>query len=163
MFDPFHQYDREVVEFFNTITYLGDRCTANLIRGPMNLGDGRHSHLNQENDKKMNLGGPSESLIQTFQAGYTPESGITKPLSLGHIELLKNSEAKPLIETPNLLVIPCALTNDRAALKLAIEFDSRIKENVVLEFKVDLDYIKKNPKPSPEHLKVHLTPNLDFI
>lgn len=156
MLYPFHQYDREVVEFFNTITYLGGRRTANFIRGPMNLGDGRHSHLNQENDKKMNLGGPSKSLIQTFQAGYTPESGIIKPLSLGHIELLKNSEAKPLIETPNLLVIPCALANDGTALKPAIEFDSRLKENVGLKFEVDLDYIKKNPKPSPEHLKENI-------
>lgn len=124
MFDPFHQYNREVVEFFNTITYLGGRRTANFIRGPVNLGDGQHSHLSQENVKKRNLGGPSESLIQKFPAGYTPESGIIKLLSLGHIELLKNSEAKPLIETPNVLVIPCALPNDGTALKPAIEFDS---------------------------------------
>lgn len=25
MYNPFHEYDREVVEFFNTITYLGGR------------------------------------------------------------------------------------------------------------------------------------------
>ena len=73
----------------------------------MNLGDGRRSHLNQERDKKINLGGPSESLIQKSQAGYTSESGVIKPLSLGN-ELLKNSQSKPLIDTPNLLVIPCA-------------------------------------------------------
>lgn len=156
MYNPFHEYDREVVEFFNTITYLGGRRTANFIRGPMNLGDGRHSHLNQELDKKMNLGGPSESLIQKSQTGYTSESGVIKPLSLGHIELLKNSEAKPLIETPNLLVSPCALANDGTALKPTIEFDARIKENVGLKFPVDLDYIKKNPKPSPEHLKENI-------
>lgn len=130
MYYPFHEYDREVVEFFNTITYLGGRRTANFIGGPMNLGDGRHSHLNQECEKKMNLGGPSESLIQKSQAGYTPESGVIKPLSLGNIELLKNSEAKPLIETLSLLVIPCALANDGTALKPAIEFDAHIKENL---------------------------------
>ena len=156
MYNPFHEYDREVVEFFNTITYLGGRRTANFIRGPMNLGDGRHSHLNQECDKKINLGGPSESLIQKSQAGYTTESGVIKPLSLGNIELLKNSEAKPLIETPKLLVIPCALANDGTGLKPAIEFDARIKENLGLKFPVDLDYIKKNPKPSPEHLKENI-------
>lgn len=156
MYNPRHEYDREVVEFFNTITYLGGKRTANFIRGPLNLGDGRHSHLNKETDKKINLGGPSESLIQKSQAGYTPESGVIKPLSLGHIELLKNSEAKPLIETPNLLAIPCALANDGTALKPAIEFDARLKENVGLKFPVDLDYIKKNPTPSPEHLKENI-------
>ena len=126
MYNPFHEYDREVVEFFNTITYLGGRRTANFIRGPMNLGDGRHSHINKELDKKMNLGGPSESLILKSQAGYTPDSGVIKPLSLAHVELLKNSGAKPLIETTNVVVIPCALANDGTALKPAIEFDARI-------------------------------------
>ena len=28
MYDPFHPYDREVIEFFNTITYLGGKATA---------------------------------------------------------------------------------------------------------------------------------------
>ena len=119
----------------------------------MNVGDGRHSHLNHEQDKKINLGGPSESLIQKSQAGYTPESGVINPLSLGHIELLKKSEAKPLIKTANLLAIPCALANDGTALRPAIEFDARLKENVGLKFPVDLEQIKKNQKPSPEHLR----------
>lgn len=64
----------------------------------MNLGDGRHSHINKELDKKMNHGGPSESLIQKSQAGYTP-----------------------------IVAIPCTLANDGTALKPANEFDARIK------------------------------------
>lgn len=132
MYNPFHEYDREVVEFFNTITYLGGKRIANFIRGPMNLGDGQHSHLSQEKEKKINLGGPSESLIQKSQAGYTSESGVIKPLSLGHIELLKDSGAKPLIKTSNLLVIPCALANDGTALKPAIEFVPRIDRKSVV-------------------------------
>ena len=74
----------------------------------------------------MNLGGPSESVCAKYQAGYMPESGVTKPLSSGHATLLKNSQAKPLIQTPNLTVIPCAFGNDGMALKPAIEFDSRL-------------------------------------
>ena len=71
-------------------------------------------------------------------------------LSLGHIKLLKNSEAKPLIKTLNLLVIPCALVNDGTALKPAIEFDAHFKENVGLTFPVDLKYIRRirNQLPS---------------
>ena len=56
MYNPFHKYDPEVVEFFNTITYLGGKRTANFIRGPMNVGDGGHSHLNHEQDKKKQPG-----------------------------------------------------------------------------------------------------------
>lgn len=50
----------------------------------------------------MNLGGPSESVSAKHQVGYTPDSDVIKPLSSGHLELLKNSQAKRLIETPNL-------------------------------------------------------------
>lgn len=161
MYNPFHEYDRKVVEFFNTITYLGGKRTANFIRGPMNLREGRHSHLSQEKEKKIKLGGRSKSLIQKSQAGYTSESGVIKPLSLGHIELLKNSKAKPLIKTSNLLVIPCTLANDGTALKPAIEFDPRIKENLGLKFPVDLAYIKNNPNPSPDEAIVSSLTSLD--
>lgn len=154
MYNPFHEYDREVVEFLNTITYLGGKRTACFIRGPMNMGDGRNSHM-QLMDKKMNLGGPSETVCAKYQARYT-ESGVIKPLSLGHIELLKNSQAKSLIKIPDLITFPCALGNDGTALKPAIEFDSRLKENVGLKIPVDINYLKANPSPSPDRLKENI-------
>ena len=48
----------------------------------MKLGDGRNSHMNLT-DKKMNLGGLSESVCAKYQAGYTSESGVIKPSQLG--------------------------------------------------------------------------------
>lgn len=77
-YDPQHKYDDDVVEFFNTITYLGGRRTSNMIRGPMfaNLGRGcQHSE-----EPKMNLGGPSEETCRIKQAGYTVTSGVHKSL-----------------------------------------------------------------------------------
>lgn len=44
VYDPFHPYVREVIEFFDTITYLGGKATASFMRGPMNLGDGKGSY-----------------------------------------------------------------------------------------------------------------------
>ena len=139
MYNPFHEYDREVVEFFNTITYLGGKRTTCFIRGPMNLGDGRNSHM-KLTDKRMNLEGPSESVCAKYQAGYTPESGVIKPLSLGH----------------ELMVIPCALANDGTVLKPAIEFDPRLKENIGLKTPVDINFVQRNPSPSPEYLKENI-------
>ena len=118
----------------------------------MNLGDGRNSSL----EKKTNLGGPSESVCAKHQVGYTPHSGVVKPLSLGYLELLKNSQAKLLIETPQLTIIPCTLANDGTALKPAIEFDAQLKENVGLKTPVDINYIKENPSPSRAHLKENI-------
>ena len=156
MYNPFHEYDQEVVEFFNTISYLGGKRTTCFIRGPMNLGDGRNSHATLIK-RIMNLGGPSETVCAKYQAGYRPDSGIIKPLTLGHIELLKNSQAKTLIETSKLTVFPCALVNDGTALKLAIEFNSRLKENVGLKTTVDIIYyVKANPSPSPEFLRENI-------
>ena len=93
MFDRFHEYDREVIEFFNTITYLGGRRTSCFIRGPMNLGDGRNSHGLKE--KKMNLGGPSESVCRKYQAGYTFNSGILEALSLAINEI--PNDTRPIL------------------------------------------------------------------
>ena len=67
--------------------------------------------------------------------------------------LLKSPHAKPLIETPNLIVIPCAFGSDGTALKPAIEFDSRLKENVGLTTSVDLRYVLKNRLRHPISLR----------
>lgn len=37
------------------------------------------------------------------------------------------------------------LANDGIALRPAIQFDKRMKQNIGLEFSVDLDYVKENP------------------
>ena len=55
-----------------------------------------------------------------------------------------------------LVVYPCCLANDGTTLKPAIEFDERLKENVGLTFNLDIDYIRKNPKPNTEFLKENL-------
>ena len=44
-YDHFHKYDKDVIEFFNTITYLGGRREACFIRGPMSFNEGRESDL----------------------------------------------------------------------------------------------------------------------
>ena len=74
VYNPFNEYNREVVEFFNTITYLGGKHTACFIGGLMNLGEGRNSQM-QLMEKKMSLGGSSETVCAKYQAGYTSEAG----------------------------------------------------------------------------------------
>ena len=152
MYDPFHPYDREVIELFNTITYLGGKATTCFIRSPMNLGDGKDSHRTKE--KKMNLGGPSESVCRKYQAAYTPDPGVIKALSFAFINLVKgDGETAPLLKSDNLEVTPCAFANDGTSLKPAIEFEWRLKENVGLKFKVDLAYIKEHTDPSADDLR----------
>ena len=52
--------------------------------------------------------------------------------------------------------MPCAFANDGSSLKPVTEFDSRLKENVGLKFKVDLAYIKEHTNPSADDLRENM-------
>ncbi len=40
-YDPFHEYDREVIEFFKSLAKFVGRSVTCLLRGPMHSGDGK--------------------------------------------------------------------------------------------------------------------------
>ena len=143
-----HEYDTEVLEFFNSISYLGGQRVTNFIRGPMNIGKG----TNSGSVPRINLGGPSQRTCDKRQAGYTNNPGVIKSLILANYDLLLKSSASPLIESNKFVVYPCALANDGTSLKPSIEFDERLKTNVGLLFNVDFDYITENPVPDPHFL-----------
>lgn len=155
-YDPLHKYDKDVIEFFNSITYLGGRKVACFIRGPINCKEGKGSHLNTNNEKRMNLGGPAYKTCLKHQAGYTNEPGVWKPLSLGHLSLLQIFNSLPVLKTDELIAYPCCLANDGTALKPAIEFDERLKENVGLTRNLKIDFVKSNPQPTTAFLKDNL-------
>ena len=157
-YDPRHEYSEDVVEFFNTLSYLGGRRTTNMIRGPMFAGQGRGS-FHTSDSCQMNLGGPSEETCRKRQAGYTTKSGVIKSLSDAFLKLSSTdgvSQTVALISTDNLKVVPCALANDGTALKPSIQFDPRAKRNVGLTLNVDASFVKENPQPSPEFLSEHI-------
>lgn len=157
-YDPRHEYDQEVVEFFNTITYLGGRRTANMIRGPMYQGKGRGC-FHDPATMKMNLGGPSDETCRKQQAGYTCKSGVIKSLSQAFLKLSSDdgiSKTEPLIDIECVKVIPCVLANDGTALKPSIQFDPRTKENIGLNLKVDVTFVKENKEPTSVFLNKHI-------
>lgn len=155
-YDRCHEYDREVVEFFNTIRHLGGRRTVNFIRGPMYIGQGKKGSLQNKLSFKMNLGGLLESVCNKELAGYTVRSGVLKPLSLAHYALsTKSDQTVPFLASPIVSVIPCALSNDGNAIKPSIEFDARLKRCVDLNIDADVDFVKNN-EVTPEFLKEHI-------
>ena len=157
-YDPRHKYDKEVIEFFNTLSYLRGRRTTNMIRGPMFAGQGRGC-FHDTNKRRMNLGGPSEETCRKQQAGYTTRSGVMKNLSKTFLKLSSSQsscDVQPLIDNDFLRVTPCVLANDGTALKPAIQFDTRTKKNIGLDFDVDAVYVRENPNPTPEFLSEHI-------
>lgn len=97
-YDPRHEYDKEVIEVFNTLSYLGGRRTTKMNRGPMFAGQGRGS-IHDTDNCRMNLGGPSEETCRKNEAGYTTKSGVLKSLSKAFLKLSSSesgSEVQPL-------------------------------------------------------------------
>jgi hypothetical protein len=161
-----HKYDPEVIEFFNTIEYLGGGSTVNFLRGPMYHGKGRGGEKNAE-DAAFNLGGPSKRTRDKLRGGYTTKSGVLKDLQLAFMTLAtdKTLNVQPFLETDAVKVIRVALENDGTALKPGIQFDDRVKKNVGLKQEVDLTFVKENPNPTPEFLKVNILTeaNVSFV
>ncbi|CAB3982119.1 Hypothetical predicted protein [Paramuricea clavata] len=95
----------DVVEFFNTIKFLGGEKTVNFIRGPMWSGCGSGGVFNPEGAKP-NLGGPGRTTRLKHSSGYTTS-----------------------IDTPIVKVIAAAMENDGTALKPSTQFDEKQQGN----------------------------------
>lgn len=152
--NPDHEYDEEVIQFFNTIQYLGGEKTVNFLRGPMWFGSGSGSNRPVEN-LKINFGGPSHPTRLKHSSGYTTESGIVKPWlkSLLEIATDKGSSSKSLFENDLVKVYPVALANDGTALKPGFQFDEEQNHVVGLDTNADYNFVKNNPKPDTEMLR----------
>lgn len=166
LIDPNHQYNPEVVEFFNTIEHLGGESTVNFIRGPMYHGTGKGG-VKKPEDAKPNLGGPSKPTRRKMKGGYTNASGVLKDMHLGFLTFVTGgpTEVVPVINTPKAKVIGAAMQNDGTALQPGILFDEALKCNVGLKPKIDIQFVKKNPSPSPEFLKENVITeaNVSFL
>ena len=66
---------------------------------------------------------------------------------------LGESNVVPIVDSPNLSIIPVSLATDGIAIKPGLQFDTRVKNLVGLLFPVDINYVKVNPSPKPETLK----------
>ena len=116
-----HKYDPEIVEFFNTIEYLGGGSTVNFLGGPMCHSQGRGGISNAE-DAAFNLGGPSKRTRDKKRGGYTTASGVLKNLHLAFLALANEdmSNVPPFLETKSVKVIGLAMENDGSSPKLGI-------------------------------------------
>lgn len=156
-FDKNYTHDPDVVEFYNTVLYLGGRSTFNFIRGPMLYGT-KSSKNTGAQTLKMNLGGPSLSTCLRQGTAYTTKSGVLKSLSsiqlgLMNQEATEGGKVKPIIDNERVAVFPCCYSNDGTALKPAVEYDSISKTNVGLTSPADYDFVKANTPPDPGLLK----------
>ena len=79
-YNPLYSWDSDVVEFFSSLAYLGGQRMYNMVREPMQAGQGR-LRANKGGKVNMNLGGPSTETLRKKQAAHSTESGVHKHLS----------------------------------------------------------------------------------
>lgn len=98
---PNHEYDDEVVEFFNSIKFLGGEKTVNFLRGSVWHRCGKGVRKDAK-DARMNFGGPSRMTRLKHSSGNTTKSGTIKRWIDSFLTLASDAslEVKPLIETP---------------------------------------------------------------
>lgn len=86
-------WDRDVCEFFDTISYLGGNRTRNFVRGPGFVGTGRGRAKQFRTFSDFNLCGPSTNSSKRFHTRYTTDSGVIKPHLLSLYSFAFNSAA----------------------------------------------------------------------
>jgi len=114
LLDVNHEWDKDVLEFYNTLKYLGGERVVNFIRGPMYLGTGRGG--TKTSDKaNFNIGGPSKPTLQKNTSSYTVHYGVIKPWLISFMAFAEE-KAAPLLSSGTYKVVGAALENDGTAL-----------------------------------------------
>lgn len=155
--DPRQQFshDKDVILFSETLAFHGKDKIMNLLRGPGFKGQKKGGSYDFR-WKDWNLPFvPSKSTRNKEKAGYNTKNGIIKSLLVSYLLIaqLEESGVVPLIDQPDLQIIPVSLASDGISIKPGLQFDTRLKNLVGLLFPVDLDYVKANPSPDPATLK----------
>ena len=158
-------WDRDVGEFFDTISYLGGNRTRNFVRGPGFVGTGRGGAKEFRTFSDFNLCGPSSNSSKRFHAGYTTDSGVIKPHLLSLYSFAFNSAADlpALISTNKVKVIPVCEAIDGTALKPGLEFDRRQKKVVGLVNPLEPRMFTENTIPESKEIKDNLITSADVI
>lgn len=114
--DPRKQFthDKDVTLFSETLAFHGKDKVMNLLRGAGFHGQQKGGTF-EFKWKNWNLPFvPSKSTRSKDKAGYTTKNGIIKSLLISYLLLaqLEESGVQPLIDNPNLRVIPVCLATD---------------------------------------------------
>ncbi|XP_065055883.1 uncharacterized protein LOC135684298 isoform X1 [Rhopilema esculentum] len=165
--DKKHQYGKDETEFFNSIRQLGGRRTVNFIRGPVDNGEGKRGSKQSKETCEMNFGGPSETVCNKHQAGYTIKSGVIKPLSLAPLKLCDRSDApiKNLVGSEVVHVFPCVLCNAKIHTGKYSNRNRLCRRRVLLGVTADCEEGNKNAfeKIQSARSKKNIEPDLSLL
>ncbi len=150
---PGFEWDRDLVETFSTIQYLGGDRTYNFVRGPVFHDTKKGGDKELSDFSNVNFGGPSSFTLKKNVPDHTIKSGTVKEYVETFYAFSENSKPSGEIIGPLNRFTPVTLANDGTALKPGLEYDSKSQTLVGSTIEIDLDYVKANPEPNIEELK----------
>ena len=147
------KWSEDVKEFLRAIRNIGKKRVIRLIRGP---GYHRLTRWAEFSVERYNIPSPSLDALDDNGSGYTPRFGIIVPY-LKACLLVCKTDSNLSLESNNLaLVIPIIRSIDGFGLKAGCGRDQNLNELVAATVKIDVDYVKNNPKPDIPTMKNQL-------
>ena len=144
------KWSEDINEFLRAIRNIGKKRVICLIQGPGNHGLTCWAELSIE---RYNIPSSSLDVLDDNGSGYTPRSGIIVPY-LKACLLVCKANSNLSLESNNLAhVIPIIRSIDGFGLKAGCGRDQNLNELVGATMKLDIDYVKDNPKPDIPTMK----------
>ena len=153
-------WDPVVVDWCNSILYLGGNKVYNFLRGPGNFRQGRDADFNLE---RFNLPLPDERTCRRHNTVFSTQPGINRELLLNMLLILKAESIEPLIENSKCILFGVNVGRDGIGLKPELSFDPVRKVLVGSTIQIDIDYVKNNPSPDLVLLKKSMIKDGDTI
>ena len=157
------QWNSEVLEFFNTIKFLGGLKSYNFVRGPGFHGTGKGGQKEIQSLSDFNLCGPSRYCLRKSQPDFTCNSGIYSYLLKAFYDTasMPNIVVIPLFKSDMVYVIPCCMACDGTAVKPGLQYDDTHHCIVGLIEPIDINFVKENPEPNNDELKSKMVSEAD--
>lgn len=153
-------WDPVIVNWCNSILYLGGKKSYNFLRGPANFKQGKHSTFDMT---RFNLPLPDERTCRRHTTAFTTRPGIIVELLLCIINLLRSRPVTPLVDNNICTVFGMCMSRDGIGLKPELNFDPIRKILVGANFDIDIDYIKNHPIPDTKTLKDAMIKDADTL
>lgn len=115
-----YNWDPLIVDWCNSVLYLGGKRTFNFLRGPVNFQRGKSSSFSLAT---YNLPLPDERTCRRHAPGYTTEPGIIIELLVYFVKLIMASVVPPVFENNTICLYAVAIGRDGIGLKPELSFD----------------------------------------
>ena len=159
------EWDKEVLQFVESLEYHGSRKVVNLLRGPGHDGEGARVFLCIPDWVKWNWPLPGKTTRDKMYSGYSTENGILAPFLESFLQLASTSDGGilTLFEDKSVKVIPVMLAKDgMQQLKPGLLYDSKQGKLIGSTLNLSYNYIKQG-EPDRELIKSSIVQEAEVL